>query len=252
MKIEIREIMNPNTIRITTPDERWYQHPKTKAWVPSATWIADYCPKGIGFYKWLAEKGWDEAQAQLVLAGNKGSRVHNACEKLALDGSINIREDVFPDGNGDEKDLTEEELQCVFSFAQWCNDCSPKFLAIEKTVFNEQYRYAGTLDMLVEIGGVKYIVDIKTSANIYLSHEAQISSYFHADGIVADKMAILQVGYNRNKTGYKFTEISDKFNIFLSALEFWKDENENKNPHQKDYPIELKIENFGLVEMELV
>ena len=33
--------------------------------------IAGHYPKGIAFYKWLAEKGWDESQALKSAAGDK-------------------------------------------------------------------------------------------------------------------------------------------------------------------------------------
>jgi hypothetical protein len=58
-------------VQITTYDERWYAHEvkdpitgiPTVIFVPSVTWVAESYPKGIGFYKWLADKGWDEAEA---------------------------------------------------------------------------------------------------------------------------------------------------------------------------------------------
>jgi hypothetical protein len=58
-------------IQVTIATERWYirerENPVTKLpefnYVPSVTWIAGHYPKGIQFYKWLAEQGWDESQA---------------------------------------------------------------------------------------------------------------------------------------------------------------------------------------------
>jgi hypothetical protein len=77
-------------VQITTFDERWYARPTedpiTKLprfeFVPSVTWIADHYPKGVGFYKWLANKGWDEAEAIKSAAGDKGSKVHLAIADL--------------------------------------------------------------------------------------------------------------------------------------------------------------------------
>lgn len=73
-------------VQVTTSDERWYLKPSTDPVtelpvykpVPSSTWIAEHWPKGIGFYRWLADKGWDEAEAIKAAAGDKGSAVHNA------------------------------------------------------------------------------------------------------------------------------------------------------------------------------
>ena len=55
-------------VQITVEDERWYSKPNPEKeeeliYVPSVTWIASYYPKGERFYKWLASKGWDEAEA---------------------------------------------------------------------------------------------------------------------------------------------------------------------------------------------
>lgn len=240
MKIEIKEIIDANTIRITTPNERWYRKLGEIKWRPSSTWICEFLPKGIGFYKWLAEKGWDEAIAIREAAGNRGSRVHHAIEELICGNIIGI-EDVFPDSNNMQAGLDVEEWECVMSFHSWWMEAKPRLIAKEQIVFNDKEWYAGTLDLICEIGEKRWIVDFKTSQNIYLSHEVQISSYRHCDGIVVDKIGILQLGYRRNKKGWKFTEIQDNFNLFLAAKVLWAEENENKQPLQKDFPRKLSL-----------
>lgn len=239
MKIEIKELLNANTIRITTTDERWYQYPKTKEWFASSSWISSYVPsKELAV--WMAKRGFDEAQSIMELRGEFGGRVHNGIEILGKDGEI-FHNDLLPDAKGEIKEITAEEYEALITFKNWADTINPKFISFEKTVFNSHYRYAGTLDCIAEIGGKIYIIDFKTSANIYLSHELQISSYFHADDVKADAMAILQVSYNKNKRGWKFTEIDDKFNLFLSAYSFWAEKNLNNQPHQKDYPKSIKL-----------
>ena len=82
-----------NIIQITVCDERWYVkdsvNPVTRLpeykFVPSVTWIAGHYPKGIGFYKWLANTGWNESEAIKNAAGDKGSKVHSAIVDL-IDG----------------------------------------------------------------------------------------------------------------------------------------------------------------------
>jgi hypothetical protein len=56
------------------------------------------------------------------------------------------------------------------------------------------------------------------------------------------KIAILQIGYKRNHKEYKFTELEDKFNLFLSAQTIWLNETSGQKPSQKDYPIKLKLD----------
>ena len=67
-------------VQATIADERWYfkdgKDPQTgnpiMTAVPSVTWIGSFYPKGVQYYKWLAEHGWDESQVIMREAGEKG------------------------------------------------------------------------------------------------------------------------------------------------------------------------------------
>ena len=240
MKIEVKKDLDANTIRVTTTDERWYFEGDDPLPYTSSTWISSYVPsKELAI--WMAKKGWDEAELIKQESGARGSRVHKGCEVLGFGGEVR-HNDVFSDGEGNNAELKVDEYEAIMSFKEWCDYAKPKFIATEKTVFNKEHRYAGTLDAICEIDGKTWIIDYKTSANIYLSHEAQLSSYFHADDVVADKMGILQLGVKRNKIKkWKLTEIKDEFAGFLHAKYFWFKANENVKPKQKDYPKILKL-----------
>ena len=109
-------------------------------------------------------------------------------------------------------------------------------------MFNDEFGYAGTVDLVCNIDGKPYIIDFKTSQYIWPSHELQVSAYKHSQSNLKDcNLAILQVGYQRNKKGFKFTDIDDKFDLFLSARSIWKNECENIEPKKRDYPIEIKL-----------
>lgn len=261
MKKEIIEVDKKKKImRITTLNERWYARPveekktglPTYEFLPSSTWIAGYYPKGIRFYKWLANLGWDEAEALKVAAGDKGSKVHYASEAVDRGLSVDIQEDKFPNPTtGEMEVLAPEEIECVKSFADWVDAVKPELLANELTVFGNGY--AGTVDKIYRIDGQIWILDIKTGQNIWEEAKLQVSSYSNAEidyeelGINkkewnARKLAILQLGYRKNKNGYKFTEVEDKFDLFLMAKEIWKNENPEAKPKEKDYPLILKSE----------
>src|SRR5690348_12380219 len=115
--------------QITVADERWYMKPVKNAEtglpeyaaVPSVTWISGFWPKGIHFYKWLAEKGWDEAEAAKQAAGDKGSAVHLAIEKILNGEEFRIDTKIEDKSHSTEqelatRELTYEELLCVKSF----------------------------------------------------------------------------------------------------------------------------------------
>lgn len=250
MKKEIREVKD-GIVQITTVDERWYVKaikddqgiPKV-VFVPSVTWIAGHYPKGIAFYKWLAGKGWDEAESLKQSAGDKGSRVHKAIEDL-INGH-ELRLDAQFDGvEGKPEELSADEYACAMSFVQWFESVKPEIITAETTIFSEKNNFAGTIDFICKIGDEKWIIDFKTSQYIWPEYELQLSAYKKAmEELTGEqyKIAILQIGYKRNHKEYKFTELEDKYNLFLSAQTIWQNETSGQKPLQKDYPIKLKLD----------
>lgn len=254
MKKEIMTVdKEKGILRCTTVDERWYiRDTKNEVtglpeyeFVPSVTWIAEHYPKGTSFYKWLASKGWDEAEAIKNAAGDKGSRVHYAIRDL-IEGKTVAIDAKYKTADGDEpKELTLEEYDCLMAFALWHKEIKPEFMSCEFQVWGDGY--AGTVDLLCKIGGQIYLVDFKTSQYVWPSMELQVSAYKHALEVVVTeqekvKLAILQVGYKLNKKRYKFTEVDDQFPLFLAAKEIWKKEQEGVEPKQREYPLQIKLD----------
>lgn len=260
MRKEIR-VTKGGVVCITLPDERWYVNhtpdPKTgnpiyEYW-PSVTWIASYYPKDIGFMKWLASKGWDEAEALKVLAGDRGSKVHYAVEALLMGKEVTMKDKFINPTTNEPEELTVDEYSCVIDFVNWFKSQNIEVLGIEITHFNNEHKYGGTIDLLCKIDCQIYVIDLKTSKSIYQSHKLQISGYGHMDiplkeyGIEQDewkerKMAILQVGYKKNKNGYKFTEVEDCFPLFLATKQIWANECEGKMPPQLEFPLKIKLD----------
>lgn len=249
MKKEILTVDKAKGIlRVTTTDERWYVREKTDPatglptheFVPSVTWICDHYPKGPAFYKWLASKGWDEAEAIKQAAGDKGSRVHYAVRDLiegkpvAIDAKYKTVDDEV------EKELTLEEYDCVLSFVRWHEDVRPEFVAWEFPVWGDGH--AGTVDLVCKIQGVPYLVDFKTSQSVWPSHELQVSAYKHCLEDQNLALAILQLGYRLNKKRYKFTEVPDQYPEFLATKTIWAKEQKGVQPHQKDYPLRVQLD----------
>ena len=246
-------------VQITCADERWYFKPSkneegvpvTLA-VPSVTWIAGYYPKGIAFYKWLAQKGWDEAEAIKSAAGDKGSKVHQAIVDILDDKEVRIDSKYANSTTGISEELAIDECEAILSFVSWKNDAKPQVIAREFVVFSEKMNYAGTVDLLCKIGDGIWLLDFKTSQNIWPEYELQISAYSAAlienteilallgeDSGKLINLGILQVGYWRNKNKYKFNKVEDKFKLFSAAQLIWRNENEGVEPARKDIPIIL-------------
>lgn len=245
-------------VQCTTVDERWYARPgidpmtklPTYDFVPSVTWICNSYPKGIGFYKWLANTGWDESQALKEAAGDKGSKVHYAIADL-LDGkTVSMDAPYTNPRSGQPEPLTLEEYECLMGYAAWHRKMTPTIVVQNLVVWNEQERYAGTLDALATINGALWLIDFKTSQSVWPTHEIQVSAYRHTPEVQAVmdtrklteiKLAILQIGYKRNKAGYRFTPVEDQFDLFLSTKRIWAKETAGQSPAQKDYPMALTL-----------
>ncbi len=269
MKREIRVVDEARgLVQITSPDERWYsrqvssdgtEENRTWDFVPSVTWITGYFPKDVRFFKYIASTGWDEAEIRKADAGNKGSKVHQACGVLMAGGTVMLEHSQFTNPRTMEsEELTPAEYECLMSFKEWFDEMRPEIVAVEYVVWNEKYHYAGTVDLLVKIarkvklkgGGSKtivetWLIDLKTSPEIWPSFELQVSAYKHADSSLPRnvKLGILQLGYKRNKfKKWKFTEIKDQFPLFLSVRKIWAKETAGQRQMQKDYPLELRLD----------
>jgi hypothetical protein len=263
VKIEIKTTKADGIIQITTLDERWYakeievsengKKVKKTIFNPSITWVDKYSPMGMGLLKFYANKGFDEAEVVKKEAAERGSKVHQACETLIHGGQVTF-ETAFnnPDDPNNEKlnePLTPDEYWYVMTFAAWWAEFSAahevKVMDTEKTVWvdalpGERYGYAGTRDIKLIVDGRPTVIDLKTSKQIYLGHELQLSALKHADP-EDPEIFILQIGYSLNQKGYKLTQIEDKFPLFLAAKKFWDDANPESKPKQKDYPPVIKL-----------
>jgi hypothetical protein len=240
-------------VQVTSDDERWYAIPSSDPatnlpmyrFIPSVTWICSYYPKGVAFYKWLASKGWDEAQEQKNAAGDKGSRIHKAIEDL-ISGETVSMDSKYTDNSGFESELTTEEYEAVLSFVDWAKSVNPTFLHTEMTVISNTFGFAGTVDCIAKIGDDTFIIDWKSSQNVWPEMELQISAYKTAlieMGILDDstKLAILQVGYRKNRNRYKWNEVEYQFPLFLAARTIWEKETSGDKPLQRDYPVSVSL-----------
>src|SRR4051812_2136827 len=170
-------------VQCTVADERWYfkaskdqqtGNPIMTA-VPSVTWIAGHYPKGIPFYKWLADKGWDESQAIKQAAGDKGSKVHEALSAILEGQEVRIDSKFINRSTGQPEELTFEEVECIKAFCDWRATVKFEPIAWDVVVFSEQYGYAGTIDLIARVNDQLYLIDFKTSQHVWTEYELQVS-----------------------------------------------------------------------------
>lgn len=263
MKKEIKDLLTidgKKVYRITTPDSRWYGKeikneetglPEIK-WLPSTTWIKSYYYTSPYLIKWIAKEGMTESERIKKEAGTRGDKIHQATENIDINGEIGIDDNYLNKETGEMEELTADELVAIQSYQRFIDEVKPELLANEMVVFGENY--AGTLDRIWNIPedgkNQIWIIDLKTSKSIWKDMILQVSSYSRAGidyeklGITKEdwdnrKLAILQLGYTRNKNGYKFTEIPDRYDLFELAYKVWAEENPDAKPKQKDFPLKI-------------
>lgn len=112
------------------------------------------------------------------------------------------------------------------AFQMWANEVKLNVIENEKTIVNEEFGYAGTMDMIADIGGRRYVIDFKTSKDgtVYTEAHMQVSAYQRCvpgvDGGVI-------VGLSPEGK-YNHVQAKDGFKPFLNALELYKFINQDK------------------------
>lgn len=116
-------------------------------------------------------------------AGDRGSRVHEAAEQLAL----------FGEGATVDEDIAE----LVDRYRRWHAYYRPEYLATEMTVISRKWGYAGTLDGILRFPAdsplpakLKHLADravlkdTKTGKHIGIPEGWQVNAYARADAVL--------------------------------------------------------------------
>lgn len=180
----------------------WYQSPTNpEVKYPSVTTVLKLFPKGEGFERYLANaSSYEESQKVLKQAGERGTRVHDASERLEKGESL------------DREEFTLEEWRMLMGFVAWHKEYKPKPILIEHSLVSDTYRTGGTLDRLYEIndeveGRMVVVFDLKTSSAIHDSYWVQTGVYAQmvqeAKIAIPTHTAILRLT-TRTKKGYEY------------------------------------------------
>lgn len=131
-----------------------------------------------------------------------GTMVHDAVEAF-----LKGLEPVFPEAEDKE---TIENVKCaqkaLRAFVKWWESLEQKrVISTEKPIYSRMMKYAGTYDLLAEINGKVYLLDIKTTnaskkapLGIYAEYFMQLGGYSFAHreetGDEVDDVGIIRVG----------------------------------------------------------
>lgn len=261
MKKEIHQVdKERGIVRVTTLDERFYgrevEDPETGLpviqWRPSITYIGTFYPKGKQYENFLKKNG-DDADVIRDLAGERGSKVHQAIEQLNKGEEVKFNDTFVNSRNGEVEELTPDEYYCVMTYRDWWEKegkLAYEILEAEDIIWPEgpgsepggPLHFAATRDLRLrrKSDGTTGTVDVKTSKAIYASHLIQVSAI--AEAVGDQWQAIFQAGYTPNKCGYKFTEVDRHMELVAAAMTIHRHETSGEKPLQREYPLSMKLD----------
>lgn len=104
-------------------------------------------------------------------AAARGTEVHALAERLA---------------HGEEVEVPDHIAGHVDGYVRWLDLWQPKTILTEFRCASRQWWYAGTGDLIAEIDGVMFGLDVKTSRGVYGETASQIAAYTHCEFFVGE------------------------------------------------------------------
>lgn len=244
-KIKMKIFNDSIRNRVEFLDERFYQMGDN--YYPSVTTILEAYPKGKRFEQWLKDVG-NSADDIVERAANQGSNVHIAIEKLV---------------NGEEiqwHDYTLDEWKMILKFQDFFNQVGPEVIGAEITLVSEKIGVGGTIDLVCMIKGERWLIDTKTSGDIYDNHFVQLATYAVMWNEANPDMRIERIGalHLRAKTrgpsrdgkniqgeGWKIEEPTESpaelFEVFKHVKALWHRLHPNDKPMNMVLPSLIKL-----------
>jgi hypothetical protein len=154
--------------QITLPDSRYYR--RNGKYYPSVTYVLGYYPKGKFFENWLKQVGFS-ADYIVKKAAEEGTQVHELSEAY-----LNGEELRFLDDKG-RPQYNPDVWQMFLRFVEFWETFKPTLIETEVHLFSDKLKVAGTCDLIVEINGKLWLLDLKTSNQLQTTYELQTAVY---------------------------------------------------------------------------
>ncbi len=141
-------------------------------------------------------------------AAAKGTDIHKGCELIA-------------NGGVDWSALDGAYVGPLREFEKWLTDYKPAIMFTEAPFYSVRYGYAGTIDIIANIGGKICLIDIKTGASSSVG--PQLAAYQHGWCEQEKYKASTQrwaLWIPKNGDPYKFEKLTglQDFDYFKSCL----------------------------------
>ena len=267
-------------------DEHFYKiewEDREPEYYPSYTTKLSAAPKPF-LANWRGDVGNREADLRMFEASERGKRIHYAISVFITGGTViynpyqrpNYTDEEIAkmrqEGNLFVLQYQDEMLQ-VIRFRDWHKEVNPDIVASEMTVYDEENKEAGTVDIIADIrrgeyniAGAKtlkleegrYVIDIKSGNAIYDEAYMQIAGYRIAynkcksslAGFVEVKNAlIIHTNSPRTKKGIEgltthlrtSEQLDEDYQTFRHIAAVWNKQNPSR-PKYLEFPTIIKLE----------
>lgn len=236
--------------QITFLDKRVYKV-ADDLYYPSVTTVLQYMPKNKFFDNWLKDVGHN---ADLIMrkAATEGTQVHEAVEDL-----IAGKEITWMDDYGNAK-YNLQVWQMILKAAEFFKKHKPTVIAAEEFTFSHKGKYAGTADLIVEMDGEVWLLDVKTSNNLHRSYNLQLAAYAKAweemFGQKIDRTGILWLKSSKRSESKKdgvyqgkgweikiVDEIEENYELFQTIYKLYELDNPTTKPIYNHYPTKVSL-----------
>jgi len=172
--------------QITLPDSRFYR--RNGEYYPSITYVLNYYPKGARFEDWLKNMG-RSADYIVKKSAEDGTQVHDMIEQYLNGEELHfLNKNNVPQYNPDI-------WQMFLRFVEFWELYNPKLIETEVHLFSDTLKVAGTCDLICEIDGKIWLLDVKTSNMMHNTYPLQTAVYGHCYkecfGVDVDNYGIL-------------------------------------------------------------
>jgi len=154
--------------QITLPDSRFYR--RNGDYYPSVTHVLSYYPKGKHFEDWLKKVGY-ASEYIVKKAAEEGTQTHNLCENY-----LNGEECSFLNQYGNPA-YPPHVWQMFLNFVDFWETHKPTLIETEVHLFSDTLRVAGTCDLIIELNGELWVLDLKTSNHLQTTYDLQTAVY---------------------------------------------------------------------------
>ena len=214
--------ISEDATQITLPDSRYYR--RNGKYYPSVTYVLGYYPKGKFFENWLKQVGFS-ADYIVKKAAEEGTQVHELAEEYLNGAELN-----FLDERG-RPQYNPDVWQMFLRFVEFWETHKPTLIETEVHLFSDELKIAGTCDLIVEINGELWLLDLKTSNQIQTVYELQTAvygqCYEECFGKKIDRYGILWLksskrGSKKDKMQGKGWEVVESTRTFEENIDIFK------------------------------